>query len=204
MPLRFESISHGDIAFGFFNVKSDMLLLENNFFFADYFCQQITALEDSYGEGQTCQWDVWHIQNRSDIGGFGSVMGEVRDVGFWGELYRLYPFPKRPEEFHQQPDGWQTQPEVVDIIGNYGAQRKISFSVDPHNERVCMGEYCFSYDVFKQLIQYVWVGGYPRWQDGIRPQYVLQMKEKIAASEKPFLGGINFASGSEAIAGFHP
>jgi hypothetical protein len=28
MPLAFESISHGTIAFGFFNIDSDMLLLE--------------------------------------------------------------------------------------------------------------------------------------------------------------------------------
>jgi len=28
MPLAFESLSHGTIAFGFFNIESDMLLLE--------------------------------------------------------------------------------------------------------------------------------------------------------------------------------
>jgi hypothetical protein len=33
MPLTFESISHGTIAFGFFNIDSDMLLLEKYFFF---------------------------------------------------------------------------------------------------------------------------------------------------------------------------
>ena len=28
MPLAFDSISHGSIAFGFFNIESDMLLLD--------------------------------------------------------------------------------------------------------------------------------------------------------------------------------
>jgi hypothetical protein len=28
MPLAFESINHGTIAFGFFNIESDMLLLD--------------------------------------------------------------------------------------------------------------------------------------------------------------------------------
>lgn len=193
MPLSFQSISHGDIAFGFFNVKSDMLLLENNFFFAADFCKTITALEDSAGEGLAFEWHGWHIQNRVDMGDFRSVLGEVRDVGFWGELYRQYPFPESPEEFHQQADGWQTQPEVVKIIDKYGVQRNISLNVDADRERVCIGEYCFSYDVFRKLIHYVWVGGYPKWQGGIRPQYVMQMKEGIVDSDKPYLRGIDWA-----------
>ncbi|MBI5920036.1 MAG: hypothetical protein HY847_00145 [Betaproteobacteria bacterium] len=191
MPLRFTSLSHGDIAFGFFNVQSDMLLLENNFFFADVFCRQITALEDSRGEG--LPFNVWHISNRSDMGDFRSFLGEKRDVGFWGEVYRHYPYPERPEDFHQKPDGWQTQPEVTGIIGKYGAQKEILFKVDPDKELVYIGDYCFSYPVFKELIRYVWVGGYPKWQDGIRPEYVMHMKEKIAQSDQPFFRGINFA-----------
>lgn len=192
MPLRFKSLSHGDIAFGFFNVKSDMLLLENNFFFADDFCKQIIALEDSCGEELAFQWNIWHISNRSDMGDFGSVLGEIRDIGFWGELYRHYPFPEHPEEFHQKPEGWQIQPDVTRIIGNYGEQKVISFNVDPDKELVYIGEYCFSYHVFKELILYVWVGGYPKWQDGKRPKYVMHMKEKIVASDKPFFTGIKF------------
>ena len=193
MPLRFWSLSHGDIAFGFFNVETDMLMLENNFFFADAFCKQITALEDSYAEDPSFQWNVWHISNRSDMGDFRSFRGEKLDIGFWGELYRQYPYPEHPEEFHQKPEGWQVQPDVARIIGNYGAQRKITFNVDPKKAIVYIGEYCFSYQVFKELILYVWVGGYPKWQDGKRPQYVMQMKEKIVASDKPFLSGIEFS-----------
>ena len=190
MPLGFRSLSHGDIAFGFFNVKSDMLLLENYFFFADDFCKQITALAESCGEAPSFQWNVWHIANRSDMGDYRSFLGEKRDRGFWGELYRHYPYPQRPEEFHQQPDGWQTQPEVVRMIGNYGAQKEIAFNVDPAKAMVSIGEYCFSYPVFQELILYVWVGGYPKWQDGKRPEYVMDMRERLVASDRPFLRGI--------------
>ena len=35
MPLAFESLSHGTIAFGFFNIESDMLILDRYFLFAD-------------------------------------------------------------------------------------------------------------------------------------------------------------------------
>ena len=33
MPLTFDSLSHGKVAFGFFNIESDMLLLDHYFFF---------------------------------------------------------------------------------------------------------------------------------------------------------------------------
>ncbi len=36
MPLSFRSENHGNIAFGFFNIESDMLLLENYFFLQTY------------------------------------------------------------------------------------------------------------------------------------------------------------------------
>ena len=38
MPLAFESLSHRTIAFGFFNIESDMLLLDRYFLFAEDFC----------------------------------------------------------------------------------------------------------------------------------------------------------------------
>ena len=38
MPLAFESLSHGTIAFGFFNIESDLLLLD----------RQAIAPEESY------------------------------------------------------------------------------------------------------------------------------------------------------------
>lgn len=41
MPLEFESLSHGRIAFGFFNIETDMILLNQYFLFAEDFCHSI-------------------------------------------------------------------------------------------------------------------------------------------------------------------
>ena len=68
MPLAFESKSHGRIAFGFFNIESDMLLLEHYFFFADDFCRNISALA-AVGDGNyESEWDIYDIETAADIG----------------------------------------------------------------------------------------------------------------------------------------
>ena len=55
MPLAFDSLNHGTIAFGFFNIEIDMLLLENLFFFADRFCGAVAEL--SRGREQVSQME---------------------------------------------------------------------------------------------------------------------------------------------------
>ena len=50
MPLTFESLSHGTIAFGFFNIESDLLLCDRYFLFADDFCANIVAMLESAGD----------------------------------------------------------------------------------------------------------------------------------------------------------
>jgi hypothetical protein len=35
------------------------------------------------------------------------------------------------------------------------------------------------------------MGGYPRWRDGKRPEYVTEMKRTIEESENPVFTGIN-------------
>lgn len=46
MPLPFDSLSHGTVAFGFFDIDSDMLLLEECFLFATEFCEYISKTAD--------------------------------------------------------------------------------------------------------------------------------------------------------------
>ena len=50
MPLAFESLSHGTIAFGFFNIDSDMLLLDKYFLFGSDFCEHIVAMAEGIHE----------------------------------------------------------------------------------------------------------------------------------------------------------
>jgi len=44
VPLEFHSLSHGRIAFGFFNIDTDLLLLEKYFFFAHFFCDTVEKI----------------------------------------------------------------------------------------------------------------------------------------------------------------
>ena len=42
-----------------------------------------------------------------------------------------------------------------------------------------IGDYRFNRPQFRELILYVWRGGYPRWKDENRPPYVAAMNETI-------------------------
>jgi hypothetical protein len=53
MPLLFKSVSHGDLAFGFFNIETDMLLLNGYFFFASDFCRHVATLRDNVRKSST-------------------------------------------------------------------------------------------------------------------------------------------------------
>ncbi len=44
MPLLFNSLSHGVVSFGFYNIETDGLLLGQHFFFCTDFCIAMKAL----------------------------------------------------------------------------------------------------------------------------------------------------------------
>ena len=180
MPLAFNSLSHGTIAFGFFNIDSDMLLCDRYFLFATDFCNYIGSLAENAGkESYQALWQVYFIKSPEDIG---DLMGAIHGnhlSGFIGELYRSFPFPKEPEDFKQKPEGFQTQSRVSEIIANYARPREISFSVSRNGKEIKLGAYRFNRIEFQKLIIYVWQGGYPRWKDEIRPGYVTEMRDKI-------------------------
>jgi hypothetical protein len=181
MPLAFESISHGTIAFGFFNIESDMLLLDRYFFFATDFCGLVEDIADYRGGEPYCgHWPVQLIESPEKIGDLMGAINGIRFTGFIGELYRRFPFPQRPEDFKQNPDGYQTQAQVSEIISNYSRRREVTIKLPADGSIIDIGDYRFRRSQFQPIIQYVWNGGYPRWKNGIRPDYVLQMRAKIA------------------------
>jgi hypothetical protein len=45
---------------------------------------------------------------------------------------------------------------------------------------------------FQELVKYVWRGGYPRWKDELRPDYVLAMKDKIEGHRQGLFEKIQF------------
>jgi hypothetical protein len=180
MPLAFESSSHGTIAFGFFNIDSDMLLLEQYFLFGSEFCRYVGDMAENFNDAKyESRWQVYAIENRVQIGDLMGAIHGVQYSGFIGELYRIFPFPRQTEEFKQKPEGYRNQALVQDIISVYAGRIHIPVNIGEEALEIGIGEYKFHRNIFLELIKYVWSGGYPRWKDEIRPRYVQEMKIKI-------------------------
>ena len=183
MPLEFESLSHGKIAFGFFNIETDMILLNQYFLFAEDFCQYIAEVSQKNEPIIKTSWEVYSFQNRGDIG---NLMGAIHGTdhrGFVGEVYKCFPFPNRQEDFKQKLEGFKNRSLIESIIQKYVSKVSITFEIDQKSEHIAIGEYLFNKNSFHQLIQYVWMGGFPRWKEEIRPDYVLSMAKMIAHPE---------------------
>lgn len=190
MPLAFRSISHGEIAFGFFNIDTDMMLLDVHFFFADNFSTAITGVASHRGEGPV---DIHLDAYTLDPASIGSLAGSIRGFdlrGFIGEVYRMFPFPLEQEKFKQQPEGFQNREIIEGIVAKYADMRPIRFVADIARGTVDIGGYFFDREVFQELVLYLWAGGYPRWRGNVRPPYLLEMKEVIERSENPLLAGL--------------
>jgi hypothetical protein len=192
MPHAFQSLSHGTVAFGFFNIESDMLLLENYFFFADKFCRNVSQLALLGGKGFSGQFEAFSIKDPSMVGDLMGAIHGIRFTGFIGALYKLFPFPMLPEAFRQKCGGSRTRPAVREIISGYAVELSMPFSVDEAGEEASLGPYRFSRSSFQELIRYVWRGGYPRWDDEIRPEYLIDMKKAVEKNSLGILSGISF------------
>ncbi|MGD2098330.1 MAG: hypothetical protein PVG35_12160 [Desulfobacterales bacterium] len=191
MPLAFESLSHGTIAFGFFNIDSDILLLEKYFFFGSEFCEHIVAMAKSvHANEYRARWPVYVIEDRAKIGDLMGAIHGTRYTGFIGELYRRYPFPKKPEAFKQKTMGFLSQAVVREMISGYAGNIQIPILADRRSGEVDIGGYKFRQHAFQQLIKYVWRGGYPGWQDDTRPEYVETMKANIEIQPEGLFEGI--------------
>lgn len=193
MPLTFNSLSHGKVAFGFFNIESDMLLLENYFFFSTVFCEHMSRIaREPEDEPIPTSYPGYTIDNPEDIGDLMGAIHGIRYTGFIGDLYRQFPFPDDPLDFKQNPKGTRSQDLVKTLIANYARQTEIPFIQDHASSKIALGEYRFDRTSFHQLIEYVWKGGYPRWKEGIRPDHVINMKNLISRSRNKLFEGMVF------------
>ena len=68
--------------------------------------------------------------------------------------------------------------------------RRIPVMMSPNGELIAIGDYAFNRPQFHALLLYVWLGGYPRWKDDVRPAYVVQMAAAAEASVHPLFIGI--------------
>ena len=120
-------------------------------------------------------------------------MGAIHGVdlrGFLGEVYKLFPFPEEREKFKQNPEGFKTHLQVEKLIQEYGQKANIQLLIPATGNQIDIGGYLFNRTSFQGLIKYVWMGGFPRWRDGIRPEYVLEMKGAIEQSKRPVFNGL--------------
>ena len=180
MPLSFTSKSHGSIAFGFFNIDTDMLLLENLFFFADDFCEAVVGIVKQR-EQQRAEVDIEGFIIK-DHGKVGSLHGAIQGVdlsGFIGATYQQFPFPTKPEEFKQKTDGLKNQPFIKSLITDYGKNQNIKFQWRQSSSTIAINQFFFDEETFYMLIDYVKEGGYPKWQERTPPPYVSRMIELL-------------------------
>jgi hypothetical protein len=189
MPLAFQSMSHREVAFGFFNVETNMILLNNYFFFSDDFCAGVSALADFTAlEGAHVDVDSYVLAEK-DVGNLTGAIHGFDFSGFIGETYRKFPFPREMERFRQSPDGHRTRRIIEDIITKYAGLTRTRLIADQYSQTFQVGPFIFERRVFAELLDYLWLGGMPRWNDGIRPPYVLEMKDRVSCSSHPsFLG----------------
>jgi hypothetical protein len=194
MPLAFESINRGVTAFGFFNIDSDLLLLDHYFFFAQPFCENVGDLaERQLDETEEEFWAVHTIDRREDIGDLMAAIHGVNHSGFIGAVYKRFPFPQKEEDFKQKPEGWKNRGVVTEILEKYAQATRICLRLDRPNRTASVAEFLFTQEVFGALIDYVWLGGYPRWKDGVRPEYVLRMKKSIEQSNNWLFSGLRLS-----------
>ncbi len=193
MPLAFESLNQGSVAFGFFNIESDMLLLENSFFFADDFCELLAgAAAGKDGEAYDDSRTGYMIHDPAGIGDLAGAIHGMSHEGFIGELYRRFPFPEDPEAFRQKLEGLAGRELVISLIGKYGGEVEIPFHIDADGKEVRIGGLRFDRSVFQEMVRYVWHGGYPRWEYDLTPWYAEEMKKAVARSTHPVYEGMKF------------
>jgi hypothetical protein len=190
MPLSFSTLNHGGVAFGFFNIETDLLLLNHNFFFADVFCKAVNQLaEREPDDFSEMTWPAYRLAE-TDIGDLHGAIRGTRLVGFIGDVYRQFPFPRDPRAFKQNPEGYQTRDLITGLIQKYAQPSTINVLPERDSETIQIGEFLFSRVGFCELLDYVWVGGYPRWKLEKRPPYLTQMKTKVENSRHPLFKGL--------------
>jgi hypothetical protein len=192
MPLAFNTLSHGTVSFGFFNIETDMLLLENHFFFADRFAGAVEALASAGGRDFSASWECYVIEKKEQVGDLTGAIHGIRHTGFLGALYRRFPFPSSPEAFRQKSKGRAEPNVVIEILGPFSKKSSMTLETNRQGTVAAIGPYLFERSAFQELILYVWRGGYPTWGEGERPLYVLRMKDAVKACGRGILEGISF------------
>ncbi len=183
MPLAFASLSHGTVAFGFYNIETDGLLLDRLFFFCTDFCTAVCELASlSWDAGQRTSLPGFSFRTAEEIGDLGGAIRGTHHRGFLGEVYLLWPFPTEAAAFRQKLGGASNRPLVEAILKRRAEPVSIDLVVEGAEGLVRVAEYAFSRRGFLDIVAYVERGGYPTWEgyeEGRRPAYVARMAAAI-------------------------
>ncbi len=190
MPLAFESLSHGRVAFGYFNIDVDLLLLERWLFGGESFASAVVELaRAAAGATPTVTLAAHEIE---DPGAMGDLMGAIHGVdprGFLGAVYARFPFPADPAAFRQRAIGVDRIGEVEPLLARWARPTSLGLTVDGDDRAVGFGPIRFDWPWFRELVAYHWRGGYPRWLDDVRPDYLPAMRRAVAGSAHPLFEG---------------
>ncbi len=176
MPLAFHSLTHGTVAFGFYNIETDALLLDRLFFFCTDFCRAVSEL--AAGEDATTGLDGYAFEDPAAIGDLTGAIHGTRHVGYLGAVYRRWPFPRDPAGFRQRLACHRTREASEALLARHGAPNRIVLRRERGTGGVGIGPYGFDRDGFGALLAYVERGGMPTWEGyerGHRPAYVTAM-----------------------------
>ncbi len=192
MPLAFDSLNHGSVAFGFFHIETQMLILETRLFWAREFCGLMRRLARDGRPGRGEALPGWVVES-SSLGDLHGAIAGTRLHGFFGALYRRWPFPDSPEAFRQQPVGLAPPDEVEAELLRWGRARDLAVGFG--RDGLDLDGVRFSPAQASALVDYVWRGGMPGWAGGRRPGYVLEMANDLAERPSPLLPGLSFDPG---------
>lgn len=214
MPLGFESLSHQVVAFGFFHIETHLLLLERSIFWAGDFCAAMSSLAGSRDEAWAQSLLGWRMETPEDMGDLHGAIAGINLGGFLGQLYGRWPFPVQPDGFRQKAHGAAPPQEVEAALNRWGRPQEIvartggggggkgsgggrgsGGSGGGRGGTLSLAGVSFSPVQTAALVDYVWRGGMPGWQGGVRPDFVLSMARDLTAAVSPWFEGLNFDPG---------
>lgn len=177
MPLLFNSLSHGVVSFGFYNIETDGLLLGEHFFFCTDFCAAIKALfEKPLDDAANAAFSGHVFPDPQRIGDLKGALHGSRRNGFFGEIYRMWPFSEAPEAFRQKLHCFGNREKTLALLELMATSSEIQLARKSNFQQVAIGAYHFSRREFVRLLQYVVRGGYPTWEDHNESQLPDQLR----------------------------
>jgi hypothetical protein len=201
MPLAFDTLEGDRVAFGFFHIETDLLLLERRFFWCRGFCAALDALlEVPVGLTGISHLPGWRIDSAAALGDLhGALAGDALH-GLIGALYARWPFPARRAEFRQKPDGQVPPAQVEALLDRFGTRTTFALRMTPGVAFDLDGTR-FTPAQFARLAEYVWRGGMPGWAAGVRPAYLAEAVQRWRAAPA-WLAGIDFAEAAVGYGGW--